>query len=55
MEFIFRMENLEWKMENLVIYDLLVTIYYFPVAQTTVLIGVNPCLTENDLKKQTQF
>ena len=25
---------------------------YFSVAQTTVLIGVNLCLTESDLKKQ---
>ncbi len=25
------------------------------VAQTTVLIGVNPCLTESYLKKQSQF
>ena len=30
-------------------------IYYFSVAQKTVLIGVNPCLTESYLKKQTQF
>ena len=25
------------------------------VAQTTVLIGVNPCLTESYLKKQSQY
>ena len=25
------------------------------MAQTTVLIGVNPCLTESELKKQSQF
>ena len=48
-------------MENPDIYDLRFTIYYFSVAsvlsvaQTTVLIGVNPCLTESDLKKQSQF
>ena len=40
---------------------LLFTIDYFSVAsvlsvaQTTVLIGVNPCLIESDLKKQSQF
>ena len=28
---------------------------YFSVAQTSVLIGVNPCLTESYLKKQSQF
>ena len=45
-------------MENFAIYDLLFTIDYFSlasVAQTTVLIGVNPCLTECYLKKQSQF
>ena len=36
------------------------TIDYFSlshrdVAQTSVLIGVNPCLTESNLKKQSQF
>ena len=42
-------------MENFVIYYLLITIDYFSVAQTTVLIGVNPCLTGSYLKKQSQF
>jgi len=43
------------------LYYLLFTIDYFSVAsvlsvaQTTVLIGVNPCLIEGYLKKQTQF
>jgi hypothetical protein len=40
------------------IYYLLFTIYYFSLAfmaQTTLLISVNPCLTEHSLKKQTQF
>jgi len=43
------------KGKGFVIDYLLFTIDYFSVAQTTVLIGVNPCLTEGDLKKQTQF
>jgi len=40
---------------------LLFTIDYFSVAsvlsvaQTTVLIGVNPCLKESNLKKQSQY
>jgi hypothetical protein len=42
-------------MENFSIYYLLITIDYFSVAQTTVLIGVNLCLTESDLKKQSQY
>ena len=48
-------------------YDLLLVISLWPpsatlrtasvlsVAQTTVLIGVNPCRIEGDLKKQSQF
>jgi len=50
-------------MENPDIFDLRFINYYCLflcglcafVAQTTVLIGVNPCLTESDLKKQSQF
>ena len=41
------------------LYDFRFQIQYYSlsasVAQTTVLIGVNPCLTEGYLKKQTQF
>jgi len=39
-------------MENFVIYYLLITIDYFSLAQTIVLIGVNPCLYRRNLKKQ---
>ena len=49
------------KGKSFVIGYFLLSIDYFSVAsvlsvtQTTVLIGINPCLTESDLKKQSQF
>ena len=52
--------NLGERQKALELY-LLIMIYYFSVtsvlsvAQTTVLISVNPCLTERNLKKQSQF
>ena len=51
--------NIEYNIQETLLFMIYYWLFLFAsvlsVAQTTVLIGVNPCLTGSDLKKQSQF